>query len=135
MPFLYDSEGRGQYLTIIKSRLQGDLYFVPKIAPLDPESVKDVQRQQFIVAVQTAVALQAQLKRQELARVLFEKFNLSDSDIEKIVPPQTEMPPGAEMPPGQEGQPGQGGGKTPTLEGLTAAVQGGGMRTGASAPR
>jgi len=135
LPFLYDSEGRGQYLTIIKSRLQGDLYFIPKIAPLNPESVKDVQRQQFITAVQTAVALQANLRRQELARVLFEKFDLLDSDIEKIIPPQAEMPKGAEMPPGAEqGQPGQGQG-APTLEGLMAGSQGAGMGTNAPKPR
>lgn len=134
LPFLYDSDRRGEYETIIKSRLQGDLYFIPKVAPLDPESVKDVQRQQFIIAVQTAVALQANLRRQELARVLFEKFDLLDSDIEKIVPPQTEMPQGAEVPPGAEqGQPRQG--KTPTQQGLIAGVQGAGMGTTPASPR
>jgi len=135
LPFLYDSEGRGQYLTILKSRLQGDLYFIPKVAPLNPESVKDVQRQQFIMAAQTAVALQANLRRQELARVLFEQFDaLSVSDIEKILPPQAEMPQGAELPPGQEGQPGQGGG-APTPEGLAAGAMGAGMGTTAAKPR
>ena len=115
--------------------MQGDLYFVPKVAPLDPESVKDVQRQQFIIAVQTAVALQANLRRQELARVLFEKFDLLDSDIEKIVPPQTEMPQGAEVPPSAEqGQPGQGRG-VPTQQGLIAGAQGAGMGTTARKPR
>jgi len=135
LPFLYDSEGRGEYLTIIKSRLQGDLYFIPKIAPLNPESVKDVQRQQFITAVQTAIALQANLKRQELARVLFEKCDLLDSDIQKIIPPQAEMPKGAEMPVGAEqGQPGQGRG-APTTGGLIAGTQGAGMGTTAPRPR
>ncbi len=134
LPFLYDSEGRGQYLTIIKSRLQGDLYFIPKIAPLNPESVKDVQRQQFVIAVQTALAMGANLRRQELARVLFEQFDLMDSDIEKIIPPQAEMPAGAELPLEQRGQPGQGG-AAPTQEGLIAGAQGAGMQTTATAPR
>ncbi|KKK96448.1 hypothetical protein LCGC14_2662670, partial [marine sediment metagenome] len=135
LPFLYDSEGRGQYLTIIKSRLQGDLYFEPKVAPLNPESVKDVQRQQFVTAVQTAISMQANLRRQELARVLFEKFDLLDSDIEKIIPPQAEMPPGAELPPEQQGQqPGQGQG-APTQEGLIAGTAGAGLGTNPPKPR
>lgn len=134
LPFLYDSEGRGQYLTIIKSRLQGDLYFEPKVAPLNPESVKDVQRQQFVTAVQTAISMQANLRRQELARVLFEKFDLLDSDIEKIIPPQAEMPPGSELPPEQRGQPGQGRG-APTQEGLIAGTAGAGLGTNPPKPR
>ena len=134
LPFLYDSEGRGQYLTIIKSRLQGDLYFKPKVAPLNPESVKDVQRQQFIIAVQTALSLGANLKRQELARVLFEQFDLADSDIEKIIPPQAGMPPGAELPPEQRQQPGQGG-AAPTQAGQIAATQGAGLGTTVAKPR
>jgi len=133
LPFLYDSEGKGQYLTIIKSRLQGDLYFIPKIAPLDPESVKDVQRQQFITAVQTAAALQANLKRQELTRVLFEQFNISESDIEKIVPPEAEAPQGGEQ--ALQKQQGKEQGKPPTLEGLMAGVGGSGMGTTPPAPR
>lgn len=96
IPILYDSDARGDYATITKSRIQGSLYFIPKVAPLDPETIKDVERGQFITAVQTAMSIQANLKRQELARVLFEKFNLSQEDIDKIIPPEAEAPPGGE---------------------------------------
>lgn len=132
LPFLYDSEGRGEYLTIVNSRLQGDFYFVPKVAPLDPESIEDVQRNQFIAAVQTVVAMQAQVRRQELARVLFEKFNISDSDIEKILPPEAEVPQGGQQ--ALAAQTKKGGGMK-NLGQLISGTAGAGMPVAPAAPR
>jgi hypothetical protein len=118
LPWLYDVDRRGEYLTVTNSRLQGNFYFTPKVAPLHPETIKDVERGQFITAVQTATALQANLKRQQLARVLFEKFDIPEEDIEKIIPPETEVPGAGAMPP----QPGGAGGPRELGQEISAAV-------------
>jgi len=94
IPYLYDSEHRGEYLTITRSRLQGDFYFIPKVAPLNPETIKDVQRGQFVTAVQTIVAMQANVRMAELARIMLEKFDIPQEEIDKILPRKAEVPPG-----------------------------------------
>jgi len=117
IPYLYDSEHKGEYLTITKARLQGEFYFTPKVAPLDPESIKDVQRGQFITAVQTILAMQAKMRLGELGRLLLEKFDVAQEDIDKILPKEEEIP---GLPPGgAEGR----GGRPPTKLGEEISAQ------------
>jgi len=98
IPFLYDDDARGEYLTITKSRLEGKFYFIPKVAPLNPEEIKDVRRGQFVTAIQAILGMQANLKLQELARILLEEFDVPQETIDKIVPEEMAIP--AAVPPG-----------------------------------
>lgn len=99
MPFLYDDEAIGEYLTITKSRLEGDFYFIPKVAPLNPEEIKDVKRGQFVTAIQAILSMNANLKIQELAKVLLEQFDVPRETIDKILPEEgTAAAPGGGAP-------------------------------------
>ena len=115
-PYVYDAERRaqGEYFTVSGRRILGDLTFEFKPSPLNPEEIEHVERGQFIQAVQQAMAMQAEIKVNELARILFEKFHISQADIDKILPVRGEVPgagPGAEgearARPPMGGQPGQ----------------------------
>lgn len=110
IPFLYDDEAVGEYLTITKSRLEGNFYFIPKVSPLNPETIKDVQRGQFVTAMQAILAMQANIKLEELAKVLLEQFDVPRETIDKILPEEMVAPGGAAMPGGAA----PGGGKPPT---------------------
>jgi len=92
IPFLYDEEARGEYLTVNKSRLEGEFYFIPKVAPLNPEEIKDVKRGQFVMATQNILGMQANIKVQELARILLEEFDIPKETIDKILPEEIATP-------------------------------------------
>ena len=93
-PFVYDADARarGEYFDISKSDIAGEFIFEFKPSPINPEVIADVERGQFVQAIQTLLSMQAEVKVQELGKLLLERFNIPQSDIDKILPETGELP-------------------------------------------
>jgi len=114
-PYLYDADkrARGEYFTVNKRRILGDLVFEFRPSPINPEEIEHVERGQFIQAVQQTVAMQAEQNVNALAKLMYEKFNVSQADIDKILPAPASIP---GLPPGRAE-----GGARPTGPGAPGA--------------
>ncbi len=102
-PWVYDadSRARGEYFTASRKNIAGEFMFEFKPSPINPEVIADVERGQFVQVIQTLLTMQAKMKVGELGKLLLEKFNVSQADIDKILPATEEIP---GMPP--DGAPG-----------------------------